>query len=31
MEILTHVNKRIRDQKHIKLPLKELLDLYTRY
>lgn len=30
MEILTHVNNRIRDQKHIKLPLVELAALYLR-
>lgn len=28
MEMLTHVNKRIRDHSHIKLPLVELLALY---
>eukprot|EP00873_Tetraselmis_striata_P043262 jgi/Tetstr1/463526/TSEL_008405.t1 len=30
MEILTHTNNRIRDQKHIKLPLADLIALYLK-
>ena len=29
MEILSHINKRIRDQNHIALPLEDLVDLFV--
>jgi hypothetical protein len=28
IEILTHINKRVKEQHHIKLPLADLLSLY---